>query len=98
MRFNIRHETTYTYGAPASRVIDVLRLSPRGHNGQFVINWRVDVDQDCRLDQTTDPFGNIVHSFCVDGSIDNLSIVAQGRVETTDTSGVLSGQQHDVHP
>jgi len=92
MRFNIRHETTYTYGTPATRVIDVLRLAPRGHNGQFVINWRVDVDQDCRVDQTADPFGNIVHSFSADGPIESMSIVAHGRVETTDTSGVLSGQ------
>jgi transglutaminase-like putative cysteine protease len=92
MRLNIRHETVYTYDTPAMRAIDVLRLTPRGHDGQFVVNWRIDIDQDCRLDQATDAFGNTIHTFSVEGPLTELAIVAEGSVETTDTTGVLSGQ------
>jgi transglutaminase-like putative cysteine protease len=98
MRLNIRHETTYRYDAPASRAIEVLRLTPRGHDGQYIHNWRIDVDHDCRLDQTTDPFGNTMHTFTLEGPLQGLSIVAEGSVETTDTSGVLSGQVERFPP
>jgi transglutaminase-like putative cysteine protease len=92
MRLRIRHETHYTYSEPALRAIETLKLTPRGHDGQFVIDWRLDVDHDCRLAQATDAFGNTMHSFTVEGPIDSLLIVAEGRVETTETNGVVSGQ------
>lgn len=92
MRLNIRHETAYRYAVPASRVIEVLRLLPRGHNGQHVASWRIDMDCDCRLDPSTDAFGNLMHEFTLDGPIEGLTIVAEGSVETVDTAGVLHGQ------
>ena len=92
MRLNIRHETIYRYVTPASRAIEVLRLLPRGHNGQYIATWRIDVDCDCRLDPSTDAFGNLMHEFTVDGPIEQLAIVAEGSIETVDTAGVLSGQ------
>ncbi len=92
MRLNIRHETIYRYATSASRAIEVLRLLPRGHNGQYIATWRIDVDCDCRLDPSTDAFGNLMHEFTVDGPIEQLTIVAEGSVEAVDTAGVLSGQ------
>ncbi len=90
MRLSIRHETTYLYAAPAARVTQMVRLTPRGHTGQFVIDWRIDVDHDCRLTRSTDPFGNIVHSFTLDGPLDGFTIVSAGSVEAVDTSGVVT--------
>jgi len=98
MRLNIRHETVYRYATPASRAIEVLRLLPRGHNGQYIAAWRLDIDRDCRLDQTTDAFGNMTHEFTLDGPIEDLTIVAEGSVETVDTAGVLSGQVERFPP
>lgn len=92
MRMRIQHETAYAYQTAASRAIQVVRLTPRGHDGQFVVNWRIDVDHDCRLEASTDPFGNRVHSFTVEGPLDGLTITAEGEVETFDTNGVITGQ------
>ena len=92
MRIRIRHETAYAYETPAKRAIEILRLTPRGHDGQFILDWRIDVDHDCRLDQSSDPFGNTVHSFTAEGPLSGLVIIAEGSIETSDTSGVLSGQ------
>ena len=92
MRLRILHETAYRYRTPASRAIEILRITPRGYDGQYVVNWRIDVDRDCRLDAATDPFGNSMHSFTVEGPLDGLTITAEGEVETTDTKGVVSGQ------
>jgi transglutaminase-like putative cysteine protease len=92
MRLRVLHETAYTYETPANRAIQTLRLTPRGHNGQFIVRWRIDIDRDCRLDSDSDPFGNMVHSFTVEGPLDCLTITAEGEIETQDMNGVLSGQ------
>ncbi len=98
MRLRVLHETAYRYGTPATRAIQILRLTPRGHDGQFVVNWRIDVDRDCRLDASTDPFGNAVHSFTVEGPLDGLTITAEGEVETQDTHGIVRGQVERMPP
>jgi transglutaminase-like putative cysteine protease len=98
MRVRVIHETAYTYDTPATRAIQTLRLTPRGHNGQFIVNWRIDIDRDCRLDAATDPFGNTVHSFTVEGPLDRLTIIAEGEIETTDMNGVVSGQVERFPP
>ena len=75
-----------------NRAIQVLRLTPRGYDGQFIANWRIDIDHDCRLDTSTDAFGNVVHGFTVEGPLHGLVITAEGEIETSDTQGVTSGQ------
>lgn len=92
MRVRVSHETTYTYSEPASSVTQILRVRPRGHEGQFVVDWRVELDQDAKLQVATDAFGNIVHSFTIEGPVDAVTISALGEVETEDTSGVIRQQ------
>jgi transglutaminase-like putative cysteine protease len=93
MRLRIVHETAYRFDPPAKGAIQTLRLTPRGHDGQFVVNWRIEVDHDCRLDTATDPFGNIVHSFTTEGRLDDLVITALGDVELHDMAGMVRGQK-----
>lgn len=91
MRLAVRHETRYHYDAPADGVIQVLRLTPRDHDGQFVRRWRVEIDADCRLMRDEDHFGNIVHTFSTDEPIESLAILVEGEVETSSTTGVVRG-------
>ena len=98
MRLRILHETTYRYARPATRAIQGLKLTPRGHDGQFVVNWRIDVDHDCRLEAATDPFGNTAHAFTVEGPLGGLVITAEGEVETQDTQGIMHGQVERFPP
>ena len=98
MRLKITHETSYRYATPASRAIQVVRLTPRGHDGQFMVNWRIEVDRDCRLSATTDPFGNTVHSFTVEGPLASLLITATGEVETQDLGGIVRSQIEPLPP
>ncbi|MGD9658063.1 MAG: transglutaminase N-terminal domain-containing protein [Methylocystis sp.] len=91
MRIRIRHETTYRYAEPPRTAVQHLRLTPRNHDGQHVVSWRIDVDRDCRLVQSEDAFGNILHRFSVDGPIDSISTVVEGEVTTFDIAGVVSG-------
>jgi len=91
MRIHVRHETAYAYAVPPKYVIQKLRLTPRSHEGQFVRRWRIEVDHDCRLIETADAFGNIVHSFSLHDHRDELKITVEGEVETEDTAGVVRG-------
>ncbi|MCA0320390.1 MAG: transglutaminase family protein [Proteobacteria bacterium] len=91
MRIRIAHETLYTYAVPANAVIQTLRLTPRNFSGQHVANWRLDVDQDCRLDAHEDAFGNITHTFSASGPIQSMTIRVDGLIETSDTAGVVRG-------
>lgn len=91
MRINIRHDTSYTYAAPARSALQLLRLTPRSTASQFVRRWRVEVDADARLDRSEDAFGNITHVILVDGPLTHLQISVTGEVNTHDTGGIVSG-------
>ncbi|MDK9695262.1 MAG: transglutaminase family protein [Siculibacillus sp.] len=89
MRLAITHETVFRFDQAASRAIQTLRLTPRNTEAQLVDTWRIDVSKDCHLSPVEDAFGNLTHTFSIDGPIDELVIVASGEVATEDTNGVL---------
>jgi transglutaminase-like putative cysteine protease len=91
MRIRVIHRTTYHYDTPATGVIQMLRLTPRNHDGQYVTRWHIDVSADCRLNQHEDAFGNICHAFTADGPFSELVVSVDGEVETRDTNGVVTG-------
>lgn len=91
MRIRIKHRTAYAYDEPVSSIIELLRMTPRDHDGQRVRRWRIDLDHDGRLQETEDAFGNIVHILSLHRPLDSLAITVDGEVETDDTAGVISG-------
>jgi transglutaminase-like putative cysteine protease len=91
MRIRISHLTSYRYETPATSVIQMLRLTPRNHDSQYVARWRIDVSTDCRLDQHEDAFGNITHVFTAEGPFSELAVAVEGEVETRDTQGIVRG-------
>ena len=91
MRIRISHATTYRYDTPPTGVIQMLRLTPRNHDGQYVVTWRVDLSEDCLLHQHEDAFGNISHSFTAEGPFKELAVAVEGEVDTTDTKSVVAG-------
>ncbi|MBV8698709.1 transglutaminase family protein [Bradyrhizobium sp.] len=96
MRLRISHATTYRYEPAATGVIQILRLTPGSHDGQYVAQWQIDVSTDARLDMHEDAFGNVTHVI-THGPIAELSISAEGLIETHDTGGVLRGT-HERFP
>ena len=91
MRIRISHETRYRYDAPANGVIQTLRLTPRNHDGHYVMRWRIDVSEDCRLDEHEDAFGNITHTFTAEGPFNELAVAVEGEIDVQDTSGIVRG-------
>ena len=46
MRIRISHATVYRYAMPATGVIQTMRLTPRNHDGQYVVRWCIEVSED----------------------------------------------------
>ena len=91
MRLHVAHSIVRRYDPPAASAIQVLRLTPRNHEGQYVINWRIDVSADAKLVGHEDAFGNITHVFTADGPLEELSVTVDGQVDTQDTDGLIRG-------
>jgi transglutaminase-like putative cysteine protease len=91
MRLRIAHSSVYRYDPPTTGVIQVLRLTPRNYDGQYVERWRIDVTPDARLTTQEDAFGNITHVFTADGPLDALVVEVDGEVETQNNNGVVHG-------
>jgi transglutaminase-like putative cysteine protease len=91
MRIRIHHAIAYAYDTPPTGVTQMLRLTPRNHDGQYMLAWRIDLSRDCLLHQHEDAFGNITHSFTAEGPFNELTINVEGEVDTQDLNGVVSG-------
>lgn len=91
MRIRVFHETQYTYEQPARGLIQVLRLRPRDHDGQYVRRWRIEPSIDGRVSEREDGFGNAVHWFTADEPADSLTIRVTGEVDTNEMHGVVRG-------
>src|SRR5437868_11363257 len=97
MRLRIAHTTSYRYEPPASGVIQILRMTPGSHDGQYVAEWQIDVSTDSRLDVHQDAFGNVTHVLTY-GPLADLTISVGGLIETHDTGGVLKGTDERFPP
>jgi transglutaminase-like putative cysteine protease len=91
VRLRIAHSSVYRYDPPTAGVIQVLRLTPRNHEGQYVQRWHIDVVPDARLAAHEDAFGNITHVFTADGPLEELRVDVDGEVEMQSADGVVRG-------
>src|SRR3569833_4682802 len=98
MRLRGSHETTYTYAPAVRGAIQIVRLTPRSHDGQHVIRWRTDVSADCHMAPFRDAFGNIAHCFTADGPLTKLRVAVVGEVETYEKSGFVFGALEQFPP
>jgi transglutaminase-like putative cysteine protease len=97
MRLRIAHSTTYRYEPSATGIIQILRMTPGSHDGQYVAEWQFDVSTDSRLHAHQDAFGNLTHVL-TEAAISDLTINVEGLIETHDTGGVLRGTDERFPP
>ena len=97
MRLRIAHRTSYKYQPAATGVIQILRMTPGSHDGQYVADWQIDISSDSRLHVHQDAFGNTTHLLS-EGPTADLIINAEGLIETHDTGGVLRGTDERFPP
>lgn len=98
MRIRIAHSIVYDYSEPARTITQILRLTPRDHDGQHVMSWRVVPTVDGRLRNGQDAYGNLTHTLSIDGPVTTMTIEVSGEIETTDLAGVVRGGVERVPP
>lgn len=91
MLFDIRHETRCHFDAPASYSIHKLRLTPREDCGQQIKQWRVKAPARCS--KSSDAWGNTAHMMTLTGPHAQLSVIAEGRLETTEGVARIDASQ-----
>ena len=100
MRIRVDHQTAYRYQSPAKTVLQVLRLTPRSHEGQNVVRWRVSADAnvEVQLRRGEDALGNITQTAFIQGPVSELVLQVEGEIETWDTQGVVIGAAERFPP
>ena len=98
MRLRVAHNIVRRFDPPAPGVTQLLRLTPRNHEGQHIISWRIDVSEDARLSAHEDAFGNLTHVFSAAGPLEILRISVDGEVETQNSDGVVRGTVERFSP
>ena len=98
MRIRVDYSTVYDYAALASDLVQILRVEPCGHDGQFIVHWRLDTDTNCHLRRGTDTFGNITHMIYADAPLRRMALHVTGEVDTVETNGVLAGTHEPLPP
>ncbi len=98
MRIRINHSTFYKYDIHVPYTAQLIRLHPRSHQGQQVLSWRVLSENGRPLASTFDGYGNVLHMLTRDQMHDTATIIAEGEVETTDTSGIIKGAVETLPP
>lgn len=98
MRIRIKHTTSYRYDQHVPYTAQLIRSQPNHHFGQRVMSWRVVSEDGATLPSTVDGYGNILHMLTRDTMHDAAAIIAEGEVETTDTSGVIQEAVETLPP
>ncbi|MCO5066096.1 MAG: transglutaminase family protein [Rhizobiaceae bacterium] len=88
MLLKISHRTEYSYGSPVNYALQRLRLTPQIGPTQNVKSWSVVIEGAREEVRFFDHFGNLTQLVSAHGSPHMISVVAEGIVETIDTSGI----------
>ncbi len=82
MRYALRHETRYDYGAPVDLGFHMLRLTPPSLEHQRLRAHRLTIEPEpARLDRFVDHFGNQVHYLAIEATHDHFTAIADAEVE-----------------
>lgn len=80
MRFSISHDLNYSYDSPVRLSTQYLRLYPRDTGRQKVLAWKLETLG--KPMRTEDGYGNVLHVLTLDKPVSEISIHAEGTVET----------------
>jgi transglutaminase-like putative cysteine protease len=93
MQITIQHRTTYRYPGEVLHTAQYLHLTPRTNASQRVIDWHIDAPG--QLTFWEDAYGNACHTLVEEKPTAEITVTARGRVDTTDTSGILRHDDDD---
>jgi transglutaminase-like putative cysteine protease len=96
MLLSIRHETTYRYTQRVDHSVQVVRLTPRPEVLQRTLRWKLTTPG--RQVQQVDAFGNVSHLVTVDEAVEEIHLLAEGVVDTSDAEGTVPPEVSGLSP
>ena len=97
MRLRVQHQTSYEFDAPVQYALQQLRLRPKPHHGQKILDWSLDIEGGRRELEFEDQHRNHVDLVAIDPGHHQVIILCRGEVETVDNAGVI-GQHEGFTP
>ncbi|NMG40073.1 transglutaminase family protein [Chelativorans sp. ZYF759] len=97
MLLKIRHVTTYRYQEPVRYGLQRLRIVPVSGPTQRVLSWKLEIEGAREEVRFSDQFANDTRLLSVDGDQSFIEIVADGEVETLDSTGIY-GREYGFAP
>ena len=98
MKLIVRHQTVYRYAASAGRVAMLLRLMPVDTPAQTVLDWQVSINDAPVTGFRANGHGEMEAVWIRHDGPDHAAIVAEGLVETRETSGILGFFGNRIDP
>lgn len=89
MRLKIQHATEYRFDQPVSYGLQQLRKTPKTSPQQHILSWQTRVENGQKELSFEDHFHNTVELISFARNATALSVISEGEVELTDTSGVI---------
>lgn len=97
MKIHIRHATTYHYDNPGAHLVQRLYLTPQDNQSQSVLEWTIEAPGIENALRYVDAFGNVAHLTTPPTDLTEVTVIATGTVNTSDTAGVV-GHDHGSVP
>lgn len=98
MFLGIKHRTVFSFSDPIRYVVQSHRLQPAQTDSQKVLEWQVDVAGAEYGSFYIDGAGDQVRNVTCEGPIEEIAINVSGRVEVSDTKGILKGHKETIPP
>lgn len=89
MRLRISHTTTYQYDMPVTYALQQVRLTPKSHGAQKVLNWETIVTGGERQLSFEDAHRNTVDLISTSPGTQEIVVLCQGEVELRNTHGII---------
>lgn len=96
MLLSIRHETVYRYSRCVEHSVQVVRLTPRPEVLQRTLRWKL--SSPGRQVEQVDAFGNVTHLVTIDEPVEEIHLVAEGMVDTSDAEGTVPTEASGLSP
>lgn len=98
MILTVNHQTIYRYDQPMRGMVQSHRLTPSRCDSQTTLDWAVTVSGATMGGAFRDGAGDWVQACTVAGPVSEVIVQVTGRVETTDTMGILTGHREKTPP
>lgn len=98
MRLSVRHTTLYQFDSMMRFITQSHRLTPASNGSQKVLDWKISADGATFGASFTDGAGDRVSTMTLQGPVEQITIVVEGVVETSDSDGILRGHREVISP